>query len=85
MHAQHSGVLPRQDTCMRGELDAPAEPMLPGAKDRIQVSAHTTAHCMLCHDSVFRNKRGWDALSWISHHNDFKQSIWLRIKPEGVL
>ena len=35
---------------MRGELDAPAEPMLPGAKDRIQVSAHTTAHCMLCYD-----------------------------------
>ena len=52
MHAQHSGVLPRQDTCMRGELDAPAEPMLPGAKDRIQVSAHTTARCMLCHDSI---------------------------------
>ena len=52
MHAQHSGVLPRQDTCLRGELDAPAEPLLPGAKDRIQVSAHTTVHSMLCHDAL---------------------------------
>ena len=63
MHAQHSGVLPRQDTCMRGELDAPAEPMLPGAKDRIQVSAHTTAQCMLFYGLISRGLKRQDVLS----------------------
>lgn len=63
MHAQHSGRLLRQDTCMKGELDAPAEPLLPGEKDHIQVSAQTSMHSMPRHDEGFRHTQGQDALS----------------------
>ena len=39
MHShQQSGILPRQDTCMKSELDQATEALLPGEKDLVQVT-----------------------------------------------